>query len=89
MLCLCYVKGTCEGAPFDHVFRVSAWSRDMSRVFRRTRLCNVGDRRVLCGVYSCVKTSSGVWCVSSSFVNGWFRALSSPFDVDVYGLLCW
>ena len=89
MLCLCYVKGACEGAPFDHVYRVSSWSHDMSRVFGRTRLCNVGDRCVLCGVYSCVKASSGVWCVSGSFVIERYRALSAPFDVDVYGLFCW
>jgi len=41
----------------------------MSRVFRRTRLYNVGDMCVLFGVYSCVGASNGVWCVSGSFVT--------------------
>jgi len=58
MVFLCYVIGSCEGAPFDHVFRVSAWSRAVSRVYGRTRLCNFGDRCVLCGVYSCVEAIS-------------------------------
>ena len=39
-------EGACKGAPFDHVFRVSTRSHAMSSVFRRTRLCNVGDRYV-------------------------------------------
>ena len=47
LVCLCYVIRACEEAPFDHIFRVSAWSRAVSRVFKRTRLCNVGDRCML------------------------------------------
>jgi hypothetical protein len=71
MVFLCYVIGSCEGAPFDHVFRVSAWSRAVSRVYGRTRLCNFGDWYVSCRVYICVGAGSGVWCVSGSFVVGW------------------
>jgi hypothetical protein len=44
LVCLCYMIRACEGAPFDHIFRVPAWSHVVSRVFRRIRLCNVGER---------------------------------------------
>ena len=45
LVCLCYVIRACEGAPFDHILRaVLAWFHIVSRAFRKTRLCNVGDR---------------------------------------------
>ena len=46
--CVCYMIRAYERAPFDHMFGMPAWSRIVSRVFRRTRSCNVGDRYVLC-----------------------------------------
>ena len=55
LVCSCYVIRPCEGAPFDNIFRVLEWSHVVSRVFRRTRLCNVGDRCVLFWLYSCVR----------------------------------
>ena len=89
LVCLCYMIRTCEGAPFDYIFRVPALYHVVSRVFRRTLLCNVGDRCVLCWLFSCVRVGIGGWCVSGTFVTGWSRALSVPFDIDVYGLICW
>ena len=69
--CVCYVIGACEGAPFDHVFRVPALSLVMSRVFiRRSRLCDVGDRCMLCGMCVCFRASNSVWRVSNGFISG-------------------
>jgi len=89
LVCLYFVIRACEGAPYDHLFRVPAWSCDVSKVFRRTRLCNVGDQCVLRWLYSCVRSCIGGWCVSGSFVTGWSRVLMAPFNVDVHGLFCW
>ena len=89
LVCLCYVIRACEGAPFDHIFRVSAWSHVVFRVFRRTRLFNVDERCELFWLYSCIRAGIGGWCVSGRFVTEWSRALSAPFDVDMYGLFCW
>ena len=83
------MKGACEGTPFDRAFRFWAWSRAMFRVFRMSRLCNVGDRYVLYGMVSCIGASSGDWWVSGRFGPRWYRALSAPLDVDKYGSFCW
>ena len=88
LVCLCYVIKACKRAPLDHMFQVPACSHLLSRVFRRTRLCSVGDRCVLCWLYSCVRAEISGWCVSGSFVTGSSRALSAPFYVDVYELFC-
>jgi hypothetical protein len=88
LLCFCYAKGSCGG---HHSITYSVFLHSLMLCIRYL------------GGHVCVKMASGgcyvgcivvpglavVFGVSGSFVIGWSRALSVPFDVDMYGLFCW
>jgi len=48
-------------------------------------LCNIGDWCVLCGIHSCARAISGVWCVRGSFVTGDLERLVCPLMLTRMG----